>query len=48
MARWTTYHEPPSSAGEPQPVRDAWEARLAAQAEADAALREATAEIEIS
>jgi hypothetical protein len=46
MAKWSIYHEPPSSTGEPQPVRDAWDKQLQAQAEADAELKAALAEIE--
>ena len=36
----------PSSVGEPQSVRDAWDKQLQAQAEADAELKAALAEIE--
>jgi hypothetical protein len=46
MARWSIFHEPPASAGEPQSVRDAWDNQLKAQAEADAELKAACAEIE--
>jgi hypothetical protein len=46
MARWTSYETEPSSVGEPQSVRDAWDKQLQAQAEADAELKAALAEIE--
>ena len=32
---WITTHPAPAGQGEPQPVRDAWDARLQAQAEAE-------------
>ena len=34
---WFTQHPEPSNVGEPQSVRDAWDKRLQAQADADAA-----------
>lgn len=46
MARWNNYEAPPSNVGEPQSVRDAWDAQLQAQAAADAELKAALAEIE--
>ena len=47
MARWSIFQPEPSNVGEPQSVRDAWDKQLQAQAEADAAIREALSEIEI-
>jgi hypothetical protein len=44
---WFTQHPGPSNVGEPQSVRDAWDKQLKAQAEADAAIREALVEIEV-
>ena len=35
MARWTSFEPEPSNLGEPQPVRDAWEQLLRAQAEVE-------------
>jgi hypothetical protein len=46
MARWNSYEPDPSNVGEPQSVRDAWDKQLQAQAEADAAIKAALAEIE--
>ena len=46
MPRWTSYEPEPSNAGEPQSVRDAWDKQLQAQAQADAELQAALAEIE--
>jgi hypothetical protein len=45
---WSIHHPEPSNVGEPQPVRDAWDRQLRAQAEADAELKAALEEIEIS
>jgi hypothetical protein len=47
MARWTSFETPPANLGEPQSVRDAWDKQLKAQAEADAELKAALAEIEL-
>jgi hypothetical protein len=44
MPRWTSFEPPPSNAGEPQAIRDAWDKQLQAQAEAE--LKAALAEIE--
>lgn len=44
---WFSRQPEPSNAGEPQSVRDAWDKQLKAQAEAEAAIKEALAEIEI-
>lgn len=43
---WYTQHPEPSDTGEPQTVRDAWDKALKAQADADADLKAALAEIE--
>ncbi len=48
MARWSIFQPEPSNIGEPQSVRDAWDKQLQAQAEADAELKAALDEIEIS
>ena len=48
MAKWSIYHPEPSNVGEPQPVRDTWDKKLQAQAEADAELKAALEEIELS
>lgn len=48
MPEWSIYQAAPSNVGEPQSVRDAWDKTLAAQAEADAELKAALDEIEIS
>jgi hypothetical protein len=48
MAREPIFQPQPCNRGEPQSVRDAWDKQLQAQAEADAAIREALSEIEIS
>ena len=45
---WFTQHPEPSNVGEPQSVRDAWDKTLQAQTEADAELKAALDEIEIS
>jgi hypothetical protein len=43
---WFTSQPEPSNVGEPQSVRDAWDKQLQAQAQADAELKAALAEIE--
>ncbi len=47
MAKWSILQSEPSNVGEPQSVRDAWDKKLQAQAEADAELQAALAEIEL-
>ena len=48
MARLSIFQPEPSNVGEPQSVRDAWDKQLQAQAAADAAIKEALSELEIS
>ena len=43
---WFTQQPEPSNTGEPQSVRDAYDKQLQTQAQADAELRAALAEIE--
>jgi hypothetical protein len=44
---WFTSQPEPANTGEPQSVRDAWDRQLQAQAQADAELKTALAEIEL-
>jgi hypothetical protein len=44
---WSIRQPEPSNLGEPQSVRDAYDKRLQAQAEADALIKELATELEI-